>query len=120
LEFRIGYGSANAAGRFLPGETDPALAGPLENRWRHSFETRVLPMEDFGDSRTIGLLLWNGALETWDKIGDTETYQTRRQDYRGEFSNVGTNHQWITCYELFWRHKNCRSAVIAFWVGLPH
>src|ERR1035437_5604473 len=74
FELRIGYGSANAAGKFLPGETDPSLAGPLENRWHHSLETRVIPMTYFGDTTTLGLLMWNESIEPWDRVGNTTNY----------------------------------------------
>ena len=106
FELRIGYGSANSAGKFLPGETDPSLAGPLENRWHHSLETRVIPMKYFGDTTTLGLLMWNGSIETWDRVGNTTNYLTRRKEYCGEFFDVGTDtHVWVTPERLVYTFR---------------
>lgn len=99
FDFQIGYGSVNASGGFKLGSTDPFAIGPLGNGWRHAFETRVIPAAQFSplaDADTVGVLMWNGGIETWDRITGTDTYATRRKDYRGELSVTLTNCQWVT------------------------
>ena len=87
-------------GGFKLGDTDPYAAGPLGAGWRHAFETKVLPAQTFSplsDTDTLGLMLWNGAIETWDYDYDTGTYRTRDKEYKGEltFPTLSTC-QWIT------------------------
>ncbi|MBM3884138.1 MAG: hypothetical protein FJ387_31270, partial [Verrucomicrobia bacterium] len=101
FDFRFGYSSANAFGGFKLGSTDPFDAGPLGPGWRHTFETRLLPAQDFdpnGGATVLGLMSWNGAIETWDLNLETGKYQTRHQEYRGELAPA-TNilqFQWTT------------------------
>src|ERR1051325_502802 len=99
FDFRLGYSSANAFVGFKLGSTDPFNAGPLGPGWRHTFETRVVPAQTFsplGDTDTIGLMNWDGAIETWDKDPDTGDYHTRSREYRGEFLLTSTHCQWTT------------------------
>ena len=103
--FRLGYGSANAAGDYQQGNMDPSRAGPLNNRWRHSFETRVLPVTYFGKVTVYGVLLWNGVIETWTNIPGTSDFGTRRKDYRGTFSVTTTNCVWVTPEKLIYTFR---------------
>jgi len=99
LDFRIGYSSANAFGGFKLGGTDPYASGPLGKGWRHTFETRIVRADQFSplaDTDTLGLMLWNGAIETWDLDLDLGEYRPREQSYKGELLLTSTNCQWIT------------------------
>ena len=76
--------------------------------WRHNFETRVLPSTAFsplGDVDTIGLLSWDGAVETWVKDQNTGEYKTRNKEYRREFFFTSTNCQWITPERLVYAFR---------------
>ena len=92
FELRCGYSSANAFGGFKLGNADPYASGVLGKGWRHTFETRIVPSQDFlpqGTVETIGLVSWDGAIETWDGEMDqfgvlTGAYHTRHAEYRGE------------------------------------
>ena len=108
FDFRFGYSSANAFGGFKLGGTDPYASGPLGNGWRHTFETRVLPAQTFSplaDTDTLGLLLWNGAIESWDRDLNTGEYSTRDKEYKGELLLTTTNCQWTTPDRLVYAFK---------------
>ena len=108
LDFRIGYSSANGAGGSKLGGLDPYAAGPMGKGWRHTFETRVLPAQTFSplsDTDTLGLMLWNGAIETWDLDYYLGEYRPRDEDYQGELSITTTNCQWITPERLVYVFK---------------
>jgi RHS repeat-associated protein len=99
LDFRFGYSSANVSGTYSLNGFDPYAFGPMGKGWRHSFETRLLPAQSFSplsDTDTIGLMAWDGSLETWDKDQTTGDYFTRDREYRGEFILTSTNCQWTT------------------------
>lgn len=99
FDFRFGYSSANTFGGYKLGNFDPYGIGPMGKGWRHSFEVRVLPATTFaplGDTDTLGLMLWNGALNTWDRDSSTGEYRPRNQEYSGELMLTPTNCQWIT------------------------
>ena len=106
FDFRFGYSSGNAFGGFKLGSSNPFDAGPFGPGWRHSFETRLLRSDDFdpgGASGTIGLMNWNGSIETWDLDLETGAYNTRQREYRGEFTPVGlTKFQWVTPERLIY------------------
>jgi len=109
FEFRIGYNSGisynsqvveNGASMF---ERDNDM-GP---GWRHSFQTRIVPgtlfAQDAGQG-LLGLLLWDGSLETWTLDEATEKYQTLHGEYRGELTLSGaTSMEWITPERLIYR-----------------
>ena len=109
FDFRFGYSSANAFGGFKLGGTDPYASGPLGAGWRHTFETRVLPSRTFSplsDTDTVGLMMWNGAIETWDFDYDTGNYRTRSKEYKGEltFPTLSTC-QWTTPERIVYTFK---------------
>ena len=113
FELRFGYSSANAFGGFKLGNADPYASGVLGKGWRHTFETRIVPSQDFlpqGTVETIGLMSWDGAIETWD--GDTDefgsltgTYQTRHREYRGELYLTNSFCEWRTPDRLIYRFR---------------
>jgi RHS repeat-associated protein len=108
FDFRFGYSSANGAGGAKLGGIDPFAAGPLGKGWRHTFETRVLPAQTFSplsDTDTLGLLLWNGALETWDLDNTLGEYRPRQGEYKGEMVITTTNCQWTTPDRLVYVFK---------------
>ena len=99
MDLRFGYSSANSFGGFLLGGSDPYSSGPMGRGWRHSFETRVIPSQTFspfGDADSVGLMRWDGSIETWDLNYDAGEYETRSQEYRGELVITTTNCQWTT------------------------
>lgn len=109
FDLRVGYSSANAFGGFKLGGTDPYASGPLGAGWRHTFETRVLPSRTFSplsDTDTVGLIMWNGAIETWDFDYDTGNYRTRSKEYKGEltFPTLQTC-QWTTPERIVYTFK---------------
>ena len=110
FDFRVGYSSANTFGGFKLGGNDPFASGPLGPGWRHTFETRVLPAQSFSplaDTDTVGLMLWNGAIETWDRDLNTGSFSTRSKEYKGELSSpTGTTYQWITPERLVYTFKS--------------
>ena len=86
----------------------------MEHRWEaaygdSTFETRVLPAGDFsplGDVTTVGLMRWDGSIETWDlNDPDTGEYETRNGEYNGEFVLTVTNCQWTTPQRLVYVFK---------------
>jgi len=99
MNFKFGYSSANSFGGFQLGGINPYSSGPLGSGWRSTFETRVLPAQTFsplGDADTVGLMRWDGSLETWDLNYDTGEYETRDNEYNGELVITTTNCQWTT------------------------
>jgi RHS repeat-associated protein len=117
FEFRLGYSSANAFGGYKLGSTDPYAAGSLGPGWRHIFETRVLPAQAFSplaDTDTVGLMRWDGAIDTWDLDYATGQYRTRSSEYRGELLVTFTNLQWTTPERLvyFFRKPDSGPAVM--------
>ncbi|MBI5385063.1 MAG: LysM peptidoglycan-binding domain-containing protein [Verrucomicrobia bacterium] len=108
FDFRFGYSSANGVGGSKLGGIDPYAAGPMGKGWRHTFETRVLPAQTFSplsDTDTLGLMLWNGALETWDLDYDLGEYRPRTREYKGELLVTTTNCQWTTPERLLYVFK---------------
>ena len=62
----------------------------------------MIPSQYFsplGDVSTVGLMRWDGSIETWD-ADDPEaligSYHTRNEEYEGEFAITATNCQWTT------------------------
>jgi RHS repeat-associated protein len=113
FELRIGYSSANAFGGFKLGNADPYASGVLGKGWRHTFETRIVPSQDFlpqGTVETVGLMSWDGAIETWDGDIDefgslTGSYQTRHHEYRGELYLTNSFCEWRTPDRLIYRFR---------------
>jgi len=115
FNFRIGYSSANSVGRSTLGGFDPFESGPMGKGWRHSFETRVLPSQYFSpksDTDVLGLMTWNGAIETWDLTNGV--YRTRHKGYRGELTLDGSGCEWKTPDRMIlrFRHPNSGAAVM--------
>ena len=102
MDFKFGYSSANSFGGFELGGNNPYSAGPLGTGWRHTFEMRVIPSQSFlpwGDVATVGLMRWDGSIETWDADDPDAvvgSYHTRSEEYKGEFVTTATNCQWTT------------------------
>lgn len=108
FDFRFGYSSANGQGGAKMGGTDPYATGPLGKGWRHTFETRVVPAQTFSplaDTDTLGLMLWNGALQTWDLDRAVDEYRPRDREYKGELVLTTTNCQWTTPERLIYVFK---------------
>ncbi len=109
FEFRIGYNSGisfnsqaleNGADMFF----NEAVLG---SGWRHSFQTRIIPGQQFLNNSTgfVGLLLWDGSLETWQRVTGSRNYKTMHGEYRGELqeSIEGDTLNWITPERLIYR-----------------
>ena len=111
FDFEFGYSSANSSGgSSLSYEGTPynPYSGGLMggSGWRTTFDTQIIPSQYFlpaGASATtsVGLMYWNGAIETWDE-NQTNQYQgygpfhTRSGEYKGELVITPTNCQWTT------------------------
>ena len=99
---QFGYSSANVSAGSDLGGINPYAGGVLGNGWRHSFQMQVLPAQAFSplaDTSTIGLMNWDGSIETWDFAGyvnNDETFQTRDGEYHGELVLTISNCQWTT------------------------
>jgi len=103
MDFKFGYSSANSFGGFQLGGNNPYSSGSMGSGWRQTFETRVLPAQTFsplGDADTVGLMRWDGSLETWDLNYDSGEYETRNSEYNGELVITTTNCQWTTPQRL--------------------
>ena len=113
FDLRIAYSSANVFGGFKLGNADPFAAGPLGRGWRHAFETRVIPSQDFlpsGSIETLGVMNWDGSIETWDanlvEGFPDNTYHTRHKEYRGELSLTNNFCEWRTPNRLVYRYRH--------------
>ena len=110
FEFRIGYNSGISFNSDALNEGATLYSGdaPLGPGWRHSFQTRLVPADDFlkgtpldSSGRPIlfvGLLNWDGSLETWQKSFG-QPYKTLHGEYRGEFLDGPSGSDsmlWIT------------------------
>ena len=111
FDFEFGYSSANSSGgSSLSYEGTPynPYSGGLMggSGWRTTFDTQIIPSQYFlpaGASATtsVGLMYWNGAIETWDE-NQTNQFQgygpfhTRSEEYKGELVITPTNCQWTT------------------------
>ncbi len=111
FDFRFGYSSANSFGGYKLGSADPFSAGPLGPGWHHTFETRLLQAQDFdpsGSGLVVGLMNWNGAIDTWDRQRVVDSldpniwyygtnFLTRHKEYRGELMELdAARYQWTT------------------------
>ncbi|MDB6174133.1 MAG: hypothetical protein JWL59_3444 [Chthoniobacteraceae bacterium] len=89
FEFRVGYNSGIAYNcQALEGGTNMFEADAvLGSGWRHSFQTRLIPGSTFlvGSGGYIGLLLWDGSLETWQR--QSGQYKPTHGEYRGELAD---------------------------------
>lgn len=108
FEFRVGYNSGisfnsqtleNGADMFA----NEAVLGP---GWRHSFQTRVIPGQQYlaSGGGYVGLLLWDGSLETWQRATG-RNYKTMHAEYRGELqeNTDGDALIWVTPERLIYR-----------------
>lgn len=94
--------------------------GAVGEGWRHSFEMRVVPstyFSDANDNRILGLMLWNGGIETWDEDGDAivvdgqayQPYKIRQGEYRGEFGKLADHTiRWVTQDRLVYHFSDPR------------
>ena len=112
FEFRVSYNSGiSFNSQALEGGNnmfeEDAVMGP---GWRHSFQTRLIPGSKFlaSGSNFIGLLLWDGSLETWQKPAG-QSYKTVHGEYRGELVTDPSDSDymlWITTDRLIYRFYN--------------
>jgi RHS repeat-associated protein len=106
---QFGYSSANAVGGYQLGTYDPFTSGAMGKGWRHSFEMRVLPGQYFSPVAgidTIGVMSWDGGIETWDLDYDSFEYYTRHNEYRGELDLLGNTCQWTTPDRLIYKFRH--------------
>lgn len=121
FDFRFGYSSANSFGGYKLGSADPFSSGPLGPGWRHTFETRLLQAQDFdpsGSGLVVGLMSWNGAIDTWDRqrVVDSQdtnlwyygtSFVTRHKEYRGELIELDlARYQWTTPERLIYLFRH--------------
>ncbi len=107
FDLRMSYSSANAFNGSGLGGTDTPTLG---KGWRHSFETRIIPSSYFSavpNVNAVGLMSWDGAIETWEREGSTKRYKTRHKEYRGElFEKDDQTYEWVTPERLVYRFRN--------------
>ncbi|MEO8615913.1 MAG: RHS repeat-associated core domain-containing protein, partial [Luteolibacter sp.] len=123
FEFRVGYNSGisfNSQALELGNNMfeEDAVLGP---GWRHSFQTRLIPGSKFlvGGTGFIGLLLWDGSLETWQKPTG-QPYRTVHGEYRGELITDPSDSDymlWITTDRLIYRFYHPSTTADAFLAG---
>ncbi len=123
FEFRIGYNSGiSFNSQALEGGNnmfeEDAVLGP---GWRHSFQTRLIPGSKFlvGGTGFIGLLMWDGSLETWQKPTG-QPYKTVHGEYRGELITDPADSDymlWITTDRLIYRFYHPTTTSDAFLAG---
>lgn len=119
FEFTFGYNSSTASNGYpLDNGADAFSPQALGAGWRHNFETRILPTGAFnvsGIRGAIGLMSWDGSVETWDLDGSTPTgvrFKTRSKEYRGELERLGSsddpasNVRWITPDRLIYTFRS--------------
>ncbi len=107
FDLRMAYSSANSFGGYKLGHDDPLAGGALGNGWRHTFDARMIPMEEylpFFGSDTIGLVTWEGGVEIWDYEGGV--WKTRHKEYRGELSKEGDYYEWVTPSRQIYKFKD--------------
>jgi YD repeat-containing protein len=87
FEFRLGYNSGISfnSQAIEQGNNMFAADAVVGPGWRHSFQTRLIPGQQFlaVGTGTLGLLLWDGSLETWTRAAG-RFYKTQHNEYRGE------------------------------------
>lgn len=123
FEFRVGYNSGiSFNSQALEGGNnmfeEDAVMGP---GWRHSFQTRLIPGSKFlvGGTGFIGLLLWDGSLETWQKPTG-QPYKTVHGEYRGELITDPADSDymlWVTTDRLIYRFYHPSTTADAFLAG---
>lgn len=125
FEFTFGYNSSTATNGYPLDDGDAFIPQALGAGWRHNFETRILPVQAFnptGTRQAIGLMNWDGSVETWDLDAVTANgirFKTRSKEYSGELELVGSNldsaatFRWITPDRLIYTFRT------AYSVGQP-
>jgi RHS repeat-associated protein len=125
FEFTFGYNSSTASNGYPLDDGDAFTPQALGAGWRHNFETRILPVQAFnptGTRQAIGLMTWDGSVETWDLDVATASgirFKTRSKEYRGELELIGSNldaaatFRWITPDRLIYTFRT------AYSVGQP-
>lgn len=114
FDFSIAYTSGNSQDGAKLGNYDPfaaPLLAVLGKGWRHTFETRIVPGEYFdpvGGLNVLGLMDWNGSIETWVSDEADEEYTPRHKEYRGEFSppTLLSRCEWTTPDRLLYKFKH--------------
>ncbi len=92
LEFKIGYNSASAHNGIQIPQFPAFDANGLGAGWTHNFDSRIVPSDTFqpaGSASTVGLLMWDGALEVWDFNDDVGAFMPRHREYRGDLFFTG-------------------------------
>ncbi|MBL9146095.1 MAG: hypothetical protein JNM99_20605 [Verrucomicrobiaceae bacterium] len=123
FEFVYAYNSGTAGnGYLLDNGLDAFAPQALGAGWRHSFEARILPVTAFNPSGTrsaIGLMSWDGNVETWDMDVATASgvrFKTRSKEYRGELELIGSNldpaatFRWVTPDRLIYTFRTAYSS----------
>jgi RHS repeat-associated protein len=99
FDLRIEYSSANSSSGAFLGSISPYAQGILGTGWRHSFQTALIPSQDFApeeNTDVVGLMRWDGSIETWNLDYTTGEYVTRDGEYNGELAQGITNWTWTT------------------------
>lgn len=108
FDLRISYGSSTAySGQPLENGVELyAEDSVMGSGWRHSLQTRLVPGGLFlqSNSNYVGLLMWDGDLETWAR-GGGGTYTAFHGEYRGEMREVESNSfiEWTTPERLIFK-----------------
>lgn len=110
FDLRTGYSSANTAGGAKLGSYDPYAASTVGPGWRHTFDTRMIPADKFlpiGGVDAVGLMTWDGSIETWDYDPTNDVYRTRHKEYRGELRSIGFSFmEWTTPERLVYKFRH--------------
>jgi RHS repeat-associated protein len=99
FDLRIEYSSANSSSGAQLGSISPYAQGILGSGWQHSFQTALIPAQDFApeeNTDVVGLMRWDGSIETWNLDYTTGEYVTRDGEYNGELAQGITNWTWTT------------------------
>lgn len=109
FDLHFGYSTASASPGAKIGLLDPYANPALGLGWRHTFETRLIPDDQFQGE--LLLMRWDGSIETWTNAAGG-VYRTRHREYRGELVQTNGGYEWTTPERLVYRYRGLEEGTV--------